>query len=85
LFIAFHVATMHRWGFHLLYEITGMNALKGYEDAGLFHSDGHAFQSTAAAIRSYWSSDNIRHPASGPSVIIWQTAWPPAPWHGGSR
>jgi succinate dehydrogenase / fumarate reductase cytochrome b subunit len=64
LFIAFHVATMHRWGFHLLYEITGMNALKGYEDAGLFHSDGHAFQSTAAAIRSYWSSDNIRHPAN---------------------
>ena len=64
LFIAFHVATMHRWGFHLLYEITGMDALKGYEAAGLFHPDGQAFQSTATAIRSYWSPDSIRHPAN---------------------
>ena len=55
---------MHRWGFHLLYEVTGMDALKGYKAAGLFHPDGQAFQSTAIAIRSYWSPDAIGHPAN---------------------
>jgi succinate dehydrogenase / fumarate reductase cytochrome b subunit len=63
-FIGFHVATMHRWGFHLLYEVTGMDALKGYQAAGLFHPAGQAFHSTAVAIRGYWSPDAIRHPAN---------------------
>jgi len=62
-FLAFHVATMHRWGFHLLYQVTGMDALKSYESAGLFHPEGRAFQSTATAIRSYWSADTA-HPAN---------------------
>jgi succinate dehydrogenase / fumarate reductase cytochrome b subunit len=64
LFLGFHVATMHRWGFHLLHEMTGMNALKGYAATGQFHPDGQAFQSTAIAIRSYWSPDAARHPAN---------------------
>ena len=63
-FLAFHVATMHRWGFHLLYQITGLDALKGYQAGGLFHPHGQAFQSTAAAIRSYWSLESVRHPAN---------------------
>jgi succinate dehydrogenase/fumarate reductase cytochrome b subunit len=64
LFLGFHVATMHRWGFHLLYEATGMDLLKGYQDAGLFHADGRAFPSTAAAIRSYWGPESVRCPAN---------------------
>jgi len=64
LFIGFHVATMHRWGFHLLYEVTGVDALKGYAADGLFRPAGQAFHSTAIAIRSYWTPDAIRHPAN---------------------
>jgi succinate dehydrogenase / fumarate reductase cytochrome b subunit len=64
LFISFHVATMHRWGFHLLYETTDMEALKSYQAAGLFHPQGQAFQSTALAIRSYWSPDGVKDPVN---------------------
>ncbi len=46
LFLGFHVATMHRWGFHL------------------FHPDGRAFPSTAAAIRSCWGPESVRCPAN---------------------
>jgi succinate dehydrogenase/fumarate reductase cytochrome b subunit len=63
-FLGFHVATMHRWGFHLLYDVTGADALTGYKAAGLFHPNGQAFQSTALAIRSYWSPEASRHPAN---------------------
>jgi succinate dehydrogenase / fumarate reductase cytochrome b subunit len=64
LFLGFHVATMHRWGFHLLYSVTGLAALKGYAAAGLFHPAGQAFQSTAVAIRSYWGPGSIVQPGN---------------------
>jgi succinate dehydrogenase/fumarate reductase cytochrome b subunit len=64
LFIAFHVATMHRWGFHLLYGVTGMDALKNYEAGGLFRPAGQAFHTTAMAIQSYWTPGGIRQPAN---------------------
>jgi succinate dehydrogenase / fumarate reductase, cytochrome b subunit len=64
LFIGFHVATMNRWGFHLVYEVTGMDALERYATAGLFHPNGQPFQSTALAIRSYWNPEAVAHPAN---------------------
>jgi succinate dehydrogenase / fumarate reductase cytochrome b subunit len=63
LFIAFHVATMHRWGLHLLYEATGSEALKGYQAGGLFH-EGQAFSSTARAVGGYWAPDVVGNPAN---------------------
>jgi succinate dehydrogenase / fumarate reductase cytochrome b subunit len=64
LFLGFHVATMHRWGLHLLYSATGADALKGYATAGLFHPSGQAFQSTAGAIGSYWRAGSIVQPGN---------------------
>ena len=35
-FLAFHLATMHRWGFHLVYQMTHWPALGRYAAGGLF-------------------------------------------------
>jgi succinate dehydrogenase / fumarate reductase cytochrome b subunit len=64
LFIVFHVATMHRWGLHLLYQATGMETLEEYQAGGLFQPQGEAFESTALAIRSYWSPDGVKNPVN---------------------
>jgi succinate dehydrogenase / fumarate reductase cytochrome b subunit len=57
-FIAFHIATLHKWGFHLVYQITHLPALKGYEEMGLFNAHNQAFQSTVSGIRYFWNDEN---------------------------
>jgi len=47
-FALFHVGTMHRWGFHLLYRVTGWSALSHYASGGLFDPQ-RAYASVAAA------------------------------------
>lgn len=47
-FALFHVGTMHRWGFHLLYRMTGWEALSRYAGGGLFDPQ-RAYASVAAA------------------------------------
>lgn len=64
LFIAFHIATLHRWGFHSLYQITHWNALSAYADMPLFNAHNQAFQSTVSGIRTYWNYDNPAHPGN---------------------
>jgi succinate dehydrogenase / fumarate reductase cytochrome b subunit len=64
LFLGFHVATMHRWGLHLLYEVSGADALKSYKAAGLFHPDGQAYSSTAMALRGGWIRDGVGQPVN---------------------
>jgi succinate dehydrogenase / fumarate reductase, cytochrome b subunit len=57
-FIAFHVGTLHKWGFHLIYQITHWSALGGYDTMGLFNAHNQAFQSTVSGIRYFWNTDN---------------------------
>jgi succinate dehydrogenase / fumarate reductase cytochrome b subunit len=59
LFIGFHVATMHRWGFHLVYQVTHVKWLQGYATMGLFNaSNNQAYQSTMTGIKYFWNYDN---------------------------
>jgi succinate dehydrogenase / fumarate reductase, cytochrome b subunit len=51
IFIGLHVLTLHWWGLHQVYRLTGWNSLEAYASSGLFHpADAHA--STARAIRT---------------------------------
>ncbi len=63
-FIIFHIATLHRWGFHLVYQITHWSSLKEYAESGLFNAHNQAFQTTATSIRYYWNADNAWHPGN---------------------
>jgi succinate dehydrogenase / fumarate reductase cytochrome b subunit len=64
LFIAFHIATLHRWGFHSLYKITHWSALSNYKEMSLFNPHNQAFQSTVSGIRTYWNHENVLHPGN---------------------
>jgi succinate dehydrogenase / fumarate reductase cytochrome b subunit len=64
LFIAFHIATLHRWGFHALYQLTHLPALSEYATMGLFNAHNQAFQSTVSGIRNYWNYQNPSHPGN---------------------
>ena len=50
-FLGLHVLTLHSWGFHQLYRLTGWDALHAYQTSGLFHP-AQAFASTSRAMRS---------------------------------
>ena len=78
-FIGLHVLTLHSWGLHQVYRLTGWNSLDAYASSGLFHpTDAHA--STARAIRTLASSAGPL--ASGNVAVmglyllaIWATAY----------
>ncbi len=63
-FIAFHIATLHKWGFHLVYQVTHMKALSGYATMGLFNPENQAYQSTMTGIKYYWNYDNAWNPGN---------------------
>jgi len=52
-FLIFHLATMHRWGFHLVYQVTHWPALERYAAGGLFEPQ-RAFASVSAAMSLFW-------------------------------
>ncbi len=58
LFIAFHIATLHKWGFAGIYSLTHWSALSGYAGGGLFNAHNQAFQSTVTGIKYYWNYEN---------------------------
>lgn len=58
LFIAFHIATLHKWGFAEIYSLTHWSALSGYAGGGLFEAHNQAFQSTVTGIQRYWNYEN---------------------------
>ena len=64
LFVAFHIATLHKWGFHLAYQITHMHGLDRYAAMGLFNAHNQAFQSTVSSIRNYWNTQSPANPGN---------------------
>jgi succinate dehydrogenase / fumarate reductase cytochrome b subunit len=66
-FLAFHLATMHRWGFHLVYQITHWPALGRYAAGGLF-TPQHAFASVSEALWHFWD----KHAANPANWLILQ-------------
>ena len=64
LFVAFHIATLHKWGFHLVYQITHAPALSAYAARGLFNDQNQAFQSTVRGIRYYWNAESPTNPGN---------------------
>jgi len=64
LFVAFHIATLHKWGFHLVYQITHLQALESYATTGLFHAHNQAFQSTVGGIRNFWNAQSPTNPGN---------------------
>ena len=63
-FILFHIATLHKWGFHLVYQITHLEALDGYANMGLFNAHNQAFQTTVHGIRYFWNSVSPTNPGN---------------------
>jgi succinate dehydrogenase / fumarate reductase cytochrome b subunit len=64
-FIAFHVGTLHKWGFHLVYSITHIPWLSGYSTMGLFNpDDNQAFDSTVSGVKFFWNADNPWNPGN---------------------
>jgi succinate dehydrogenase/fumarate reductase cytochrome b subunit len=61
-FLAFHLATMHRWGVHLVYQITHWPALGRYAAGGLFEPR-RAFASVSEAVSLFWD-DLAANPAN---------------------
>jgi succinate dehydrogenase/fumarate reductase cytochrome b subunit len=61
-FLAFHFATMHRWGLHLVYQITRWPALDRFAAAGLFEPSS-AFASAQIGLANGWSTAPA-HPAN---------------------
>jgi len=78
-FLGLHILTLHDWGFHQVYRLTGWDALSAYQTSGLFHPD-QAYTSTASAIRDL-ASPAGRLSAGNVFVIgfyllaIWATAY----------
>ena len=78
-FLALHVLTLHDWGFHQVYRLTGWDALSTYQLSGLFQPD-RAHASTTSAIRDLASPAG---PLAAGNVLvmgfyllaIWATAY----------
>jgi len=65
MFLIFHLATMHRWGFHLIYQITRWPGLADYAAGGLFEPQ-RAFSSVAKAVSCFWDE----HPANPANLLM---------------
>lgn len=61
-FLAFHLATMHRWGLHLVFRLTHWPALERYAAGGLFEPS-RAFSSVRDGLGNFWSA-TAGHPAN---------------------
>jgi hypothetical protein len=61
-FLAFHLATMHRWGLHLVFRLTRWQALDRYAAGGLFEPS-RAFASVRDGLGNFWSAAS-GHPAN---------------------
>ena len=54
-FLAFHLATMHRWGWHLFFRLTHWPLLARYRMGGLFEPS-RAFASARDGLGNFWSA-----------------------------
>jgi succinate dehydrogenase / fumarate reductase cytochrome b subunit len=61
-FIAFHLATMHRWGLNLVFRLTHWPVLERYAAGGLFEPS-RAFASVRDGLGNFWSAAS-GHPAN---------------------
>jgi len=61
-FLTFHLATMHRWGLHLVFRLTHWPALERYAAGGLFEPS-RAFSSARDGLGNFWSAA-AGHPAN---------------------
>jgi len=61
-FLSFHLATMHRWGFHLVYQMTHWPAVGRYAAGGLFEPQ-RAFASVSEAQWHFWD-EHTTNPAN---------------------
>jgi succinate dehydrogenase/fumarate reductase cytochrome b subunit len=61
-FLSFHLATMHRWGVHLVYQISHWPAMGRYAAGGLFESQ-RAFASVSEAQWHFWD-EHTANPAN---------------------
>jgi succinate dehydrogenase/fumarate reductase cytochrome b subunit len=61
-FLAFHLATMHRWGLHLVFRLTHWPSLERYAAGGLFEPS-RAFASVRDGLGNFWSAAS-GHPAN---------------------
>jgi hypothetical protein len=66
-FLAFHLATMHRWGLHLVYGITRWTVFGRYAAGGLFEPH-RAFASVSEALWHFWD----KHTANPANVLTVQ-------------
>lgn len=66
-FLAFHLATMHRWGFHLVYQITHWPELGHYTTGGLFEPQ-RASASVSDAQWHFWDE----HKANPANLLVVQ-------------
>jgi succinate dehydrogenase/fumarate reductase cytochrome b subunit len=64
-FLCFHLATMHRWGLHLVYQITHWPAVRRYAASGLFEPQ-RAFASVSEAQWHFWD----QHTANPANLLI---------------
>jgi succinate dehydrogenase/fumarate reductase cytochrome b subunit len=64
-FLAFHLATMHRWGLHLLYQMTHWPWVKRYAAGGLFEPQ-RAWASISEAQWHFWD----QHAANPANLLI---------------
>jgi succinate dehydrogenase/fumarate reductase cytochrome b subunit len=61
-FLAFHLATTHRWGVHLIYQATHWPAAERYAAGGLYEAQ-HAYASASDAQWHFWD-DRTGSPAN---------------------
>jgi hypothetical protein len=61
-FLTFHLATMHRWGLHLVFRLTHWPSLERYATGGLFEPS-RAFASARGGLGNFWSGA-AGHPAN---------------------
>jgi len=64
-FLSFHLATMHRWGFHLVYRMTHWPAVERYAAGGLFEPR-RAIASISEAQWRFWDE----HPGNPANLLI---------------
>jgi|GEM_PF-710199 len=66
-FLIFHIGTFHRWGFHLIHEMTDWSALDRYTQGGLFNLSA-PFTSIVNGVRYFWNAQ--LHAAPGNFIVV---------------
>jgi succinate dehydrogenase / fumarate reductase, cytochrome b subunit len=80
LFVVFHVATLHQWGFHLVYKLTHWSALQRYSEGGIFVPD-NAYASTVEGVSSFWNASDPSNPGNVIVVTFYLLAVLAAVYH----